>query len=423
MTNRIVSGLTLGVLVLVALVTLLALAPQEVGAKKEEIDRPATVGETILAGGVSLGQGDFSGQGQPASTFLQPAALASEIWQLGFTVEGQLTYNDVTGRILDKAAFRSRRSSDIYFVFPAPANRPTISSAQFRIISQTGTYAGDATLSLEILKQKTGQLRAVVSTASPGWPEAGGSWTPLALSNTDLQIAPDEFLAFHFHLSGSPGGDLAARPEFTVAVQRATPTLSGQALAASQTSPVSMAVWRSGFTIEGTHVYDDVEERFVRSGFSPAETPTYEAMAGKLAGTVAAFRSNRAVSDIYYLFPPPTSLTTLQSTQYQVISRAGSYEAGKVYLTFRIYNQAGQLQHILNKNIDLTSAVDGQWTGVALTNETIEPDEFLAARVEFEGGSTDDLDLRMLFEVEVVSAIWEPDPLFDQDTYLPLVFE
>ena len=358
--------------------------------------------------------------GPEVSRAIRQSATSNESWELGFVVEGEPTSNDLIGRILDKAAFRSQRDSDIYFVFPPAANRPAIEAARFKIAKASGTYQGEVGLTLEILENSTGALRQVISTANNGWQTAGNDWTPLTLSGSDLQIAPDELLAFHFHLSGPVGGDLDIRPEFEVEVRPTEVRVSTEA--------GTTTILRSGFTVEGTpiiEVLEDDEEVVVgRANITNAGTPTYDAVNGRLAGAVAAFRSNRDVSDIYYIFPASTIPATIQAIKFYRLSQTGAYDAGNVHLTFRTYSKSGGAQHILNNNIDLKTAPAGAWVPVAdLTNTTIQPDEFLAARVEFTGGSAGTLDLRLLFEVEVSSSEAEPPPTLNIQYYFPLILK
>lgn len=330
----------------------------------------------------------------------EQSSAASELWKSGFTVEGsEPTYNALIGRILDEAAFRSYRDRDIYQVFPSPATLSTIKSARFRIASQTGTYAGNVSLTLEILEHQTGILRHVVSTASDGWEMSGDAWTPLPLSATDLQIAPDEFLAFHFHLSGDKGGDLDIRPEFEVEVQ--LPASANKDI--NNNEAVSRELWRSGFTVEG-----------------PAN---YELIKGRLAGVTADIRSNRDVANIHYVFPAPANLATLQSAKFYILNRTGSYE-GNATLTLEVYDDAGTLLRTISATVgDLEAMPTESWMPITLsstvTDLEIANGEFLAANVELDNGPAGDLDLRLLFEVEVTSS--EAVSTEQPRIYLPLI--
>jgi hypothetical protein len=153
----------------------------------------------------------------------QPAATTSESWRMGVTSEGTAAYSAIIGRnVSEVAAFRSNRATDIYYMFPAPSTQRTVQSAtRFCILSRTGTYVGAATLTLEILDY-AGTVQHTVSAAGIDMETAPtGVWTAVTLSGTpaDLEIAPGEFLAFHFRLGGASGGDLDVRPIFEVGVE------------------------------------------------------------------------------------------------------------------------------------------------------------------------------------------------------------
>jgi len=142
-------------------------------------------------------------------------------WRLGSTSQGVASYDAVIGRLVSTAAaFRSDRAADIYYIFPAPARPNTVQAARFYILDRSGSYAGDATMTLETLDY-AGALQHSVSAAGTDVETAAtDTWADLTLSGTpaDLEIRPGEFLAFHFQLSGSPGGSLDVRPVFEVEV-------------------------------------------------------------------------------------------------------------------------------------------------------------------------------------------------------------
>jgi hypothetical protein len=109
----------------------------------------------------------------------------------------------------------------MYYIFAAPSTLRTVQAARFHILSRTGTYDGDATMTLEILDYGGTWQHTVSAAAFDMETAAVGSWTYISLSTSagDLEIAPGEFLAFHFSLSATPGGDLDVRPIFEVDVQ------------------------------------------------------------------------------------------------------------------------------------------------------------------------------------------------------------
>ena len=192
---------------------------------------------TILATALSLlavftvlaenGGGDRAVQAgsiPDAAPLAATSATATEFWRLGVTSEGGAAYSVTQGRpVHPAAAFRSNRgTSEVYYIFAAPGSQRTVQAARFHILSRAGAYAGDATLTLEILDysgvvQHTASAAGVDMKAAPT-----GTWIDITLSGigADLEIGPGECLAFHFSLSGAPGGDLVVHPLFEVEVAR-----------------------------------------------------------------------------------------------------------------------------------------------------------------------------------------------------------
>lgn len=151
-----------------------------------------------------------------------PQALSDEAWRYGVTVEGALTYAALDGRLLsDVAAFRSARDDDIYFVFPAASTAKTVTSIRYNIVSRSGSYTGDALLSLQVYSI-AGVLHHTVTSGSANM-EAGtvGTWNAIGLSATAANrvVNPGQFLAFHFDLSAAAGDNLDVRPIFEVILQ------------------------------------------------------------------------------------------------------------------------------------------------------------------------------------------------------------
>src|SRR3954471_2589006 len=80
----------------------------------------------------------------------------------------------------------------------------------------------------------------------------------------------------------------------------ALPAAPGQAVAGRLQSVVAAPVetWRLGGTSEGD--------------------ASYSAVIGRLVDVSASFRSNRGVTDIYYIFPAPASARTVQSAALNI---------------------------------------------------------------------------------------------------------
>jgi hypothetical protein len=151
------------------------------------------------------------------------ATAASESWRLGITSEGDASYDAIIRRdISEVAAFRSDRGTgDMYYVFPAPSSQRTIAAARFNIVSRSGAYsAGTAAMTLEIIDFGGTMQHSVLAAEIDVQSAPIGVWTGAGLSGNpaDLEIAPGEFLAVHFALSGGPAGDLDVRPIFEVDV-------------------------------------------------------------------------------------------------------------------------------------------------------------------------------------------------------------
>jgi hypothetical protein len=165
------------------------------------------------------------------------------------------------------------------------------------------------------------------------------------------------------------------------------PAAPGQALKgslqASTTAPAE--AWRLGVASEGD--------------------ASYNAVIGRLVGENASFRSNRGVTDFYYIFPAPASSRTITSAAWNIVSRSGAY-TGTASLTLEIRDFSGALLHTVSSApVDLQAATTGAWTDLALSatpaDLTIEPGEYLAFRFALDGGSAGNLDVRSMFEVVV----------------------
>ncbi len=150
---------------------------------------------------------------------LDSAAVSGEFWRLGFTSEGVSGYNAILGRAASPvAAFQSNRgASDMYYIFPAPAETTTIQAVYFYILERSGSYAaGDALMTLEVFDYAGVSQRVLSAAGIDLQAAAAGAWTPLALAAAGLDLVPGEFLAFHANFSGGAGDNLNVRPVFEV---------------------------------------------------------------------------------------------------------------------------------------------------------------------------------------------------------------
>jgi hypothetical protein len=150
-------------------------------------------------------------------------------------------------------------------------------------------------------------------------------------------------------------------------------------------TPATAEAWRLGVTSEGD--------------------AAYTALIGRSAESVASFRSNRSVQDIYFIFPATAQTRTIQSVMLKIVSRSGSY-ANVANLTFEIRSANGTLQRTVSLNpLDLQTATTADWITIALSttaaNLTLAPGEHLVAHFNLADLPGGNLDVRPLFEVVV----------------------
>jgi hypothetical protein len=164
----------------------------------------------------------------------------------------------------------------------------------------------------------------------------------------------------------------------------APPPAPGQAAGARlQAFAASPEAWRLGVASEGNASYTSVIGRFV--------------------GANASFRSNRGVTDIYYIFPAPASSRSVSSAAWNIVSRSGIY-TGSASLMLEVRSYDGTLQRSISAvPVDLQTAATGSWFDLALAADpaslTIAPGEYLAFHFALDGASSGDLDVRPVFEV------------------------
>lgn len=152
---------------------------------------------------------------------------APEVWRLGASGSSDPPTCAVFSRVVVTrgADFHSNffgtGATNLYWAFPAAASENSVRSANFYITDRSGSYTGDATITLEVL-DCDGNLQHTVSASSIDMETSpANAWTSLTLSGDPLNlvISPGEFLAVHFALSGAAGGNLVVRPMFDVEVQ------------------------------------------------------------------------------------------------------------------------------------------------------------------------------------------------------------
>lgn len=136
--------------------------------------------------------------------------IPTEFWRLGLMATGMGDYAASEGRLLQMTPhFRSDQpDADAYYLFSAPGRAKTVQAARFYVLQRTGDYTGTITLTLETLAYD-GTVRHTVSAGSVDLQTATPDvWTPLALATSEaLNIASDEFLAFHFQRADAAAGN------------------------------------------------------------------------------------------------------------------------------------------------------------------------------------------------------------------------
>lgn len=144
---------------------------------------------------------------------------------------------------------------------------------------------------------------------------------------------------------------------------------------------------------------------FWKLGVTSETGAAYNAVIGRAVSSVAALRSSRGVTDMYYLFPAPGVAKTVQTAQVYLLSRTGAY-TGTAALSLEVRNYAGEVQHTVSAgNLDLQTATVGAWLPVSLSANaedlSLSPGEVLLFHFHLDGAPAGDLDVRPLFEVQV----------------------
>jgi len=168
---------------------------------------------------ISVAAAPFQAQASPNQS---PDEGLRQYWRSGFILQSSPKYSGMMGKGASLAVqFRSDRHSDVYFVFPAVSGKPLVRQASYYLLSRSGAYSGDATLTLEIYNFN-GVLQCALSASHVDLQTAPiQTWTTITLGeNVDNRsLQPGEVLVFHLALDGSAGGNLDVRPIFDVAVE------------------------------------------------------------------------------------------------------------------------------------------------------------------------------------------------------------
>jgi hypothetical protein len=140
-----------------------------------------------------------------------------------------------------------------------------------------------------------------------------------------------------------------------------------------------------------------------RLGVTSEGSASYDSLVGRPAEITAAFRSNRGVTDMYFIFPAPGRTVTVQAAAYDILRRTGTY-TGSASLALEVRGFDGSLKRTVSAApVDLQSAAIGGWSNLTLAaspaNLALAPGEALAFHFALDGISTGDLDVRPAFEV------------------------
>lgn len=165
----------------------------------------------------------------PDNTVQTTAAAGSEVWRLGAGILGIASHVPSCTNFATMSSFRGPQflsnwfdgSTELYWAFPAASSDNSIESVDFYSTMRSGSYAGDANVTLELL-DCDGILQHIVSDSGIDTQTVPlGVWHSLTLSGnpSDLVVSPGELLVLHFALSGENGGDLRAGFMFDVKVK------------------------------------------------------------------------------------------------------------------------------------------------------------------------------------------------------------
>lgn len=140
-------------------------------------------------------------------------------------------------------------------------------------------------------------------------------------------------------------------------------------------------------------------------GINVEGPPVYTAVVGRSLSPVGAFRSDRGVREMSFIFPASATPKTVQSAYFYLVSRTGDYTYSAT-LSLRVYNYAGMLMRtVSDATYPLQDAPVGGWVQVPLpadlARRTVGMGEFLAFHMQLGTAPGETLDVRPIFEVVV----------------------
>ncbi|MBI4926956.1 MAG: hypothetical protein HY835_04265 [Anaerolineae bacterium] len=139
--------------------------------------------------------------------------------------------------------------------------------------------------------------------------------------------------------------------------------------------------WKTGITLEGSAVYEQI--------------------AGRLVSETAAFRSSSA-ADTYYVFPAPASPKLITNARFNLLTRSGVY-TGKAVMTLEVHSLDGVLVRTAAAEVDLQTASPGAWANWTLDSDSanlvVQPGEYLCVHFYLDSSAGENLDARPIFEI------------------------
>lgn len=148
-------------------------------------------------------------------------------------------------------------------------------------------------------------------------------------------------------------------------------------------TPSTTETWVMGVTVEGSAAY--------------AET------AGRMVTNIASFRAAKG-TDMYYIFPASAEAKQVTEASFNIVSKEGSLPSS-AEIKMEIVDMSGVVQHEASQTMDVLAPVVGTWVDFMLVDpiedKTLEPGEVLVIHVIYPANANADLDLKILFDIEV----------------------
>lgn len=146
-----------------------------------------------------------------------PFAPGTAFRRYGTQVIGPLDLGNLSGRPQTPAAVIQTAAGvpESYYVFPALSTLQVIDSARFYILSRSGDYGGEVSLTLDIYGID-GSYHRTISGPVDLATAATGTWLTLDLSGYTTRLSHSEYPVAHFVYSAGSGGTMDIRPIFEI---------------------------------------------------------------------------------------------------------------------------------------------------------------------------------------------------------------